>query len=450
MAAFSSIGHSNTQADLRAELNYQDLPRHLALFYDTPSEQMNALTPFLEYGLTTNQKCICLLDVNSPARIRQAFHKRPIDIEHHIEAGDLELRDASEVYLDAGFNPDQMIQTLKDTSEETLRAGYDGLFIAGENSWCFHTEMDFDPILDFEAEFDAVCPDLPIVALCQYDLTQFGEASAAKALWTHEKIIYRDTLCENPFYIPPAEYRSDADAHLNAKLMLEQAHSLAQSQRQINRHKQRLEVVDRILRHNIRNDLNVVQLHLESLREAGVDTADDERKLDVALQHVTRVLDFADKGRYVQETLEDPNVGPVHLGTAITTAVEEISTTFPDAEITITGPQDLSVLGDTNIDVAIREALMNGIIHQERKPPSITLTVSSTDDSIRMDVTNPGSIPEIEQRSVQEETESSLTHGSGLGLWLIKWIVENSQGSLTFPDSETDAILRIELSRVPT
>ncbi len=444
-------GTSQSRANLRAEFGHRDLPRHLALFYESKSTQLEVVTAFLEHGLTTNHKCLYLLDVSSASQIRNSLQTANLDVEQHIEAGNLVLEDASDIYLDAGFSPDKMIQELEDACDESLNEGYEGLYVAGENSWCFHTEASFDHILDFEADFDATCPDLPVVALCQYDLSRFGEESAAKALWTHKNIIYQNTICENPFYIPPEEYRSAEDAHLNVKLMLEQAASLTAYRREVDQHEQRLEVVNRVLRHNIRNDLNVVQLQLRELLDSKRMTAEDENRVDVALEHVSTILNMADRARHVQKTFKSSRVEPVHLDEVIEAAVCDTSDTYPEAEIDVTGLQDVTVLADTNLELAISEALTNGIVHQQRDSPTVSLSISMpTQSVVRLDVQNPGEIPAAEQRSVQQGRETQLNHLSGLGLWLIQWIVERGHGTVSFPETDGDnTTTRIELTRIP-
>ncbi|MFB6205762.1 MAG: MEDS domain-containing protein, partial [Haloglomus sp.] len=228
------------RAALRGEFKNRNLPRHLALFYENRTTQLDAVTAFIEHGLSTEHKCLYLYDISTARQIHNALSTATVDVEHYRETGALELCDASDVYLDSGFDPNRMIETLEAACEESLADGYEGLYVAGENSWCFHTDHSFDHILDFEADFDAICPELPVVALCQYDLSRFGEDSAAKALWTHEKIIYRNQICENPFYIPPGEYRADADTPMNISLMLRQAYSLTEAKQEIGQHEQRL------------------------------------------------------------------------------------------------------------------------------------------------------------------------------------------------------------------
>lgn len=444
------MARNATAADLRAELGSHDLPRHLALFYRSNESQLAAITAFLVEGLQSGHRCVYLLDVNTATDIKSALRRANVDVEQRINAGDFVIRDAEEVYLESGFNPTEMIATLETEANASVADGYNGLWIAGENSWCFHTDQSFDHIVDFEADFDAVCPDLPVTALCQYDLDRFNGTSAAKALRTHEQIIYRTQLCKNPFYISPADYRSTDSSELNAQLMLEQAYSLTNARRDITDREQRLDIVNRVLRHNIRNDLNLVQGILEMVNETESLSAESHQRLAIAIEHAESVVEMADKARYIQQTTGDTTVEPQRLDSLIKTAIEEATAAHPDADIQRSGATGVTVLADTNLDVALREAIENGIIHQDTDSPTVVISVSTSgEDMVQIEIRNEGSIPNVERYTLEEGAETPLEHSSGLGLWLIKWIVENAHGSIRFPDSNADeACLQIELYQV--
>jgi signal transduction histidine kinase len=441
-----------TAADLRAELGSHDLGRHLALFYRSNEVQLAATTAFLVEGLQSGHRCIYLLDVNTAADIKSALSRTTIEVEQRIDAGDLVIRDAEEVYLESGFDPTRMIETLEDEANASVADGYDGLWVAGENSWCFHTDQSFDHILDFEADFDAACPDLPVTALCQYDLDRFNGTSAAKALRTHEQIIYRNQLCTNPFYIQPAEYRSAETSELNAQLMLEQAYSLTNARRDIDERKQRLGIVNRVLRHNIRNDLNVVKGTLELVDETESLSAESHQQLATAIEHAESVVEIAEKARYIQQTTGDTTVEPKQLGPLITNAIDEVTAEYSSAAVQLSGADDVTVLADENLDVAFREAIENGIVHQETDAPTVFVSVSTpSEEMAQIEIRNEGTIPELERATLVKGAETPLEHSSGLGLWLIKWIIENAHGSIHFPDSNPgEARLLIELYQVPS
>jgi signal transduction histidine kinase len=441
-----------TAADLRAELGSHDLPRHLALFYWSNKSQLAATTAFLVEGLRSGHRCVYLLDVNTAADIKSALRRANVDVEQRIDTGDLVIRDAEEVYLESGFDPTEMIATLETEANASVADGYDGLWLAGENSWCFHTEQSFDHIVDFEADFDATCPDLPVTALCQYDLDRFNGTSAAKALRTHEQIIYRNQLCENPFYISPEDYRSTDSSELNAQLMLEQAYSLTDARRDISEREQRLGIINRVLRHNIRNDLNLVKGTLELLDETESLSAESHQQLATAIEHAESVVKMAEKARHIQQTTGDTAVEPQQLGPLIRTAIEEVTDEHATADVQFTGVNSVAVLADENLDVALREAIENGIVHQDTNSPTVIVSVSTpSEDTARIEIRNEGAIPDVERSTLVKGSETPLEHSSGLGLWLIKWIVENAHGSIEFPDSNAgEARLQIELYRVPS
>jgi signal transduction histidine kinase len=438
---------ARTADTLRGELGREDLARHLALFYRSPQNQLEVAATFVKYGLRTNNRCLYFVDSNTRSAVERAFRTADIDVERRVAAGDLVIQNGADAYAEAAFDPDELITLLADACHESVDAEYDGLWVAGELSWCFHTDLTYDHVVGFEAEFDATCPDLPVTALCQYDLNQFDDESVAKALWTHEQIIYRYRLCENPYYVPPSEYRFDGGGLLNAELMLEQMYDLAHARSQVTRREQRLSVVNRILRHDIRNDLNVVRGILTLLdEEACLDDAFDDR-LDIAIDHVNDIFDVADKARYVERTISRSTMERTSLAPFVARAVERAETTFPDAEITVDGVNDVEVVADTNLDVALAE-LLEYTIQSQDGDPRVSLTVADDPpEQVGIDVRYAGQpISRSDQQVLNEGVETPLKHCRGLGLWLAKWIVENAHGRFEFPEAD-EPWIRLELYR---
>jgi len=431
---------------LRGELDRADLPRHLACFYRAPQTQRKVAGAFVKHALENGNRCLYFADTNDRSTVRRVLRTMDVDVDRRLDAGDLVVRSASDAYQEADFDPDRLIELLESACEVSVDEGYDGVWVAGELTWCFHTDLSYDHIVDFEADFDATCPDLPITALCQYDLTQFNDESVAKALWTHERIIYRYTLCENPYYVTPEQFRSQQTRPLNARLMLEQMHSLTHARNQIERHEQRLSVVNRILRHNIRNDLNVVSGILSSLDSS--ESPEAARWLDTAIDHIEDIVEIADKARYVERTISTSQMERTTLAPFVAGAIERAEETRPDATLTVRGDDDVSVVTDTNFDTALGELLEYALERQEADTPSLTLDVSDhPPERVRIDISYPGPpVPKNDRDVLTSGSETQLQHCRGLGLWLAKWIVENGHGRLEFPESG-DPQIRIELYR---
>jgi signal transduction histidine kinase len=437
--------HASTPETVLSEFVDRDLPRHLALFYESDDVRSAVCAAFAKHELSRGRQFLYLYDDSDAAHVRATLGMTDIDVDRRIEAGDLLLEDASQVYLEEGFDPDQMIEALEATAAAALEDGYSGLSAAGENTWCFHTTLPFDHVLKFEADFDARVPDLPITALCQYSLDRFDQESIGKALWTHELVVYRGRLCENPFYVPPGEFRRSETPQTEVQLMLEQLYSLSQTRRDLGRREQRIDVLNRTLRHNVRNEINVVLGHLDNVLEGSRLHETDRRRIETARQHAENVSQTSDKARYVEQTLSTAGIETIDLRRIVAEAVESLRGRHPNADVTAALEATRAVVADENLPAAVDELLENAVRHQDGTSPRVSVSLRTDATTVVLDIENPGkSIPADDRRALREGRETSLRHGRGIGLWMVKWIVENSHGRMRFPPVEDGTRVRIE------
>jgi K+-sensing histidine kinase KdpD len=59
-------------------------------------------------------------------------------------------------------------------------------------------------------------------------------------------------------------------------------------------------------------------------------------------------------------------------------------------------------------------------------------------------------LPESEQAVLADGVETPLVHGSGLGLWMVYWIVTNHDGTIDAAVTEEGTTITVTLPRVPT
>jgi signal transduction histidine kinase len=200
---------------------------------------------------------------------------------------------------------------------------------------------------------------------------------------------------------------------------------------------ERLQVAQRVLRHNLRNDLNAIQGWTEILRR------DDEAHRDEAISrilHTTdRLMDLSEKTRTMVElNALDENVAislPERLGEIIDAQTES----SPDAEIDSAIPSDESVtiLDGTQFETAVMNVLDNAITHNDTSSPWVRVSMTVVDEEVEISIEDdrPG-IPPDERAVLEEGRETPLEHGSGIGLWLVHWCVRSVGGSISLQDRD--------------
>ena len=205
------------------------------------------------------------------------------------------------------------------------------------------------------------------------------------------------------------------------------------------RHQQRRRVMNRVLRHDLRNDMNVVVGHAEIL----VDMLDDSRVRHAeTIEHkASNLVRLGEKVRKIDQRLHgrDREFQRIELARIIREEVQSIHETYPNASIR-TRLEDVSIWGDTLIRTAITNLIQNALEHNDSPTPEVDIVLAYSDDTERIELTvsdNGSGIPEAERRVITAGIETPLEHISGLGLWLVNWIVEGMDGELTIETKET-------------
>lgn len=253
-----------------------------------------------------------------------------------------------------------------------------------------------------------------------------------------------DGIGEFLFRSAPIRPDSEDSEHL---VLLVDITEAVQRQRRLERFNEVTKALSRILRHNIRNDLTVIQAMAERIHdETEGPPAADARTI---LRKSEQLGSTAEKAREMRELVAThERQSTVGLRTAVAGAVDPLTTTYPHAEITtdITLEDDIEV--HPTIGIAVRHLVENGIEHRDgERVPRVSVSVEPHPDGATVTVCDNGSgIPESEVEMLENADETPLKHGSGAGLWIVGQIVDYCDAMLEFSteDGGTTAVLTIE------
>jgi len=200
------------------------------------------------------------------------------------------------------------------------------------------------------------------------------------------------------------------------------------------RQQQRLEVLNRLLRHNIRTETNIIHGYAAGLEGEAAQIVQDR---------ALRIADFGEKGRTAVALFDqahDPTV-PEPLSVLLKHAIEAVQVEY-DIAVTTALPED-EVYVASVLTPVLENLLENAAEHVDGDAEA-HVTVRWTGDDVQITVRDNGpGISSSEVAVLEAGTETALKHGSGLGLWIVKWGVDIAAGSIDFETTTSGTTVTI-------
>lgn len=218
---------------------------------------------------------------------------------------------------------------------------------------------------------------------------------------------------------------------------------------EIRERQRQLVIISRILRHNLHNDMNVIRGYAELIHEES--TGDIAESAEKIISESNRLLETVDKTKVVTDLFaEDHHRTEIDLEARIELIIRDLRRDYPAVDIKHEFADVEPIRASNQIGLAVRELLRNAAEYNDSESPEVTIETDVTAHSVTVEVSDNGpGIPEMERRVLTEvDYEEPLYHGSGLGMWLVYWVVQRSEGVLSFRHNEPrGSVVRIELPR---
>jgi len=197
----------------------------------------------------------------------------------------------------------------------------------------------------------------------------------------------------------------------------------------------RVNLLSRIIRHNLRNDVTVLEGYAEAI-EAAIDDAAVEDYARTVRSKATDIGGLNESVREIEDaTIESDGNGPIRRASdTISDVLAPILAEYPHATVDIEERTEMWVESKDAFEHAVGHAVENAIVHTDDPEPPVQITIDESPNTGRCEIRIVDScptIPQMELDAIDEMTENTSTsHGSGVGLFVMKWCVESLGGEL--------------------
>jgi len=198
-----------------------------------------------------------------------------------------------------------------------------------------------------------------------------------------------------------------------------------------------LRLINKIMRHDILNDLQIANGSLELYTEKS-----DKKFVEKAMQRINRSIELIEMMRNFESMVSS---GKELKEYSVKKVVEDVIKDY-DVKFNIKG--DCTIMADEAFRSVIDNIVRNAIEHGGTD--KIDISIESTGDKCEIRIADYGKgIPdEIKKRIFDERFRYGETGGTGLGLYIVKKTVERYGGSIHVEDNEPrGAVFAIRLKK---
>ena len=220
----------------------------------------------------------------------------------------------------------------------------------------------------------------------------------------------------------------------------------------LKRQRDDLDVLNQVLRHDMRNDLQLVLAYSEMLADV---VPDDHRShLETVIESAEHAVELTTTARDMSDILldEGDDIGRARLRPAIETELDKLRSTYTDAEITVEGTiPETTVTANDLLSSVFRNLLKNAVQHNDKPVPAVTLSVTESDETVTIEVADNGpGVPDQQKDEIFGKGEKGLeSAGTGIGLYLVQTLVSSYDGEIAVADNHPEgAVFSVTLPRV--
>lgn len=195
-----------------------------------------------------------------------------------------------------------------------------------------------------------------------------------------------------------------------------------------------VEVLNRVLRHDLKNDLNVLYGYIQQAQTRAAN-GDSIAQLEDAKDKLTEVISKSERARDLRQLLErtyEEQNRPTRLDYVLNDTIVDMISEFEDAEFHFKDFPPIPVVADNLLSIVFETIIENAVVHNDKPTPVVEISVEERETTVVIRIADNGpGVPEQETDVIfgREEIDQ-LHHGSGISLFFADSVIESYNGDI--------------------
>jgi len=203
----------------------------------------------------------------------------------------------------------------------------------------------------------------------------------------------------------------------------------------------RAELFWRVLRHNLRNEAAIIIGCAEQAMK-GTGSEPSEEIISTIRSRGENLGNIATSVKQIEHAVADSQTDVrVSAASAVRDVADRMGAEHPDADIRVTERKQMWIDVNDAFEYALAHAVENAIVHSNEEAPVVEITVGPSPNTgrteIRVEDANSPIPPEEIAALFSPTATTSTSHGSGIGLFVMKWCVESLGGEVSFESRDS-------------
>ncbi|MFC7059597.1 histidine kinase N-terminal 7TM domain-containing protein [Halovenus salina] len=206
------------------------------------------------------------------------------------------------------------------------------------------------------------------------------------------------------------------------------------------------QVQSRVLRHNISNEMQTIRGINEML--ANELTGRKGELAEKTVRASDALIQTSEKARTVERLLErERSPISVDLAAVVRDTVKTYRLQNPEVAFTVDVPAECVVKTIPAIETVVDNLVENATIHNDDPSPEVTVTLTKRPAPVLVVRDNGPGIPAHELDVLLSGEETQLSHGSGMGLWVVQWVVDQAGGTIKYDSGKAGTSVTVRFDQ---